>query len=456
MRKTLLLPALLLIAAISACERAGSQAEADRTAATASADRPCAEHGVLEAICTKCNPKLAPIFQSKGDWCAEHALPESVCPLCHPERGGRPLMDVAAGDTGDLPPPHGMRVKLASPALADEAGIRVVASRAGGDESVVLATASIVADNARSALVNVRVAGVIRAYKVEVGALVREGQPLAEIESAEMADAQARLQSAAAREEATQAARQREQRLHERGISSEKDAQAAEQAHREAQAELAAAAAALALIGATDGVSGRYDLLAPISGTLTRRNFTVGALVHGEDPIFEIMDTGVLWVEIDVPEALIHRVAPGQRVLVEVDGIGERTFETAVRSVSPAVDPSTRTVRARAPLDNAEGALRANTYARARIYTPSGGAAALVPRAAVQDAKGTSIVFVPVGAGEYETRHVALAPSDTPLLAVTAGLRPGELVVAEGSFFLKTETLKESIGAGCCDVGEAR
>jgi len=161
-------------------------------------------------------------------------------------------------------------------------------------------------------------------------------------------------------------------------------------------------------------------------------------------------------VEIDVPEALIHRVAPGQRVLVEVDGIGERTFETAVRSVSPAVDPSTRTVRARAPLDNAEGALRANTYARARIYTPSGGAAALVPRAAVQDAKGTSIVFVPVGAGEYETRHVALAPSDTPLLAVTAGLRPGELVVAEGSFFLKTETLKESIGAGCCDVGEAR
>ena len=41
-------------------------------------------------VCTKCNPKLVPVFQAKGDWCAEHGFPESFCPICHPERGGRP------------------------------------------------------------------------------------------------------------------------------------------------------------------------------------------------------------------------------------------------------------------------------------------------------------------------------------------------------------------------------
>src|SRR5213594_1489452 len=45
----------------------------------------CKEHGVLEAVCTKCNPALIAVFKAKGDWCEEHGFPESVCPICHPE-----------------------------------------------------------------------------------------------------------------------------------------------------------------------------------------------------------------------------------------------------------------------------------------------------------------------------------------------------------------------------------
>lgn len=41
------------------------------------------EHGVAKALCTRCNPKLAPVFKAKGDWCPEHARPESQCSLCH-------------------------------------------------------------------------------------------------------------------------------------------------------------------------------------------------------------------------------------------------------------------------------------------------------------------------------------------------------------------------------------
>jgi len=46
----------------------------------------CAEHGVPEDECGRCNAKLAAQFQKKGDWCKEHDRPDSQCFICHPEK----------------------------------------------------------------------------------------------------------------------------------------------------------------------------------------------------------------------------------------------------------------------------------------------------------------------------------------------------------------------------------
>ena len=45
----------------------------------------CAEHGVPESVCSRCNPSLVPAFKATGDWCAEHGLPESQCLACNPD-----------------------------------------------------------------------------------------------------------------------------------------------------------------------------------------------------------------------------------------------------------------------------------------------------------------------------------------------------------------------------------
>ena len=45
----------------------------------------CDEHGMPEAICVKCNPKLAEDFKKNGDWCKDHDRPDSQCFVCHPE-----------------------------------------------------------------------------------------------------------------------------------------------------------------------------------------------------------------------------------------------------------------------------------------------------------------------------------------------------------------------------------
>src|SRR4051794_31932092 len=45
----------------------------------------CVEHGMPEAECAQCNPKLAAKLKKEGDWCKKHNRPESQCVLCHPE-----------------------------------------------------------------------------------------------------------------------------------------------------------------------------------------------------------------------------------------------------------------------------------------------------------------------------------------------------------------------------------
>jgi len=78
-----------------------------------------------------------------------------------------------------------------------------------------------------------------------------------------------------------------------------------------------------------------------------------------------------------------------------------------------------------------------------------------VPRSALQEVDGIHVVFVEVAAGEYEARRVAARPAarHPELVAIGAGLRAGEPVVTTGSFLLLTETLRESLGLGCCEVG---
>ncbi len=424
-------------------------AESEGSLAETTEDGICSEHGIPESVDTKCHPKLIPAFQSKGDWCAEHGFPESYCPICHPDKA------MKTADAAGSGPPDGLHVKLQSADIASEVGIETAKALPGGEAGTILATATIVADNAKSALVNLRVPGVIRAFKVELGSRVATGDPLASIESASVGEGRAKLLAARARVSVADSTYRREKQLFDMGVTSRKDFQAAGQSLEEARAELASASATLGMIGTETGEAGIYELRAPIAGVITQRNFTVGTLVDEADPLIEIMDTSLLWADIDVPESRAPLVSAGKRVVLKVDGLPDREFEGTIRYVAPAVDPRTRTVKARAALDNREGVLRANMYAQARIFADVGSSSVAIPRAALQEAGGGQIVFVPVSPGDYMTRRVRVLPSDGGMVAVTEGLQAGETVVTTGSFLLKTETLKESIGAGCCDNVES-
>lgn len=477
--------ALVLVFAALACERGAQHADAPRERAGAAHEREaaaadhqdaaaadqeaaaapvadwCAGHRVPESACTLCNPSLIPEFKARGDWCAEHELPESICPLCHPDRVRPPAGALAphggeAGPGGT--PADGTRIKVATGAAARTAGFETSAAAAAQVAPTVEATAVLVGDPARMAVVNARVPGVVRRIAADIGTRVVSGATLAVIESAEVAADVSMLAAARARVEATQAACRREEALFDRGISSARAVEKAREEWAAARAEVEALGAALDLAGAGADAPGRQVLISPITGIVTERHAVLGKFVDPAESLFAIVDPAVLWAEIDVPEADAARVRPGQSVEITVGAGGASpapALAATLTYVAPIIDPATRTARARARLDNRDGLLRANTYARARIFVEADSGVVLVPRSALQEVNGVHLVFVELSAGEYETRRVVARPAarHPDLIAIGAGLRPGEAVVTTGSFLLLTETLKESLGLGCCEVG---
>ena len=420
------------------------------TAASVSEGAFCQEHGVLEAVCTKCNPALIAVFQAKGDWCQEHGFPESFCPICNPSQGGRPATKIDEDDG----PTDGTKVRFKSQEIVRLSGIEVAKASARPGGSEVAVSAKIVYDSARLAEVNPRAPGVVRAVQADIGTSVRQGSPLAVIESADLGGDQARVQASRSRVRLAETNYARSRQLHEEGIGAEKDAQAARQELDAAQAELAAAESGLAMIGGVAEGPPRYSLTAPIAGVVTKRHATVGRMVHLDEVLFEIVDTSRMWAEVQIPETHLPRVRIGQEVKLTVQGLENQEFSGPLSYVAPQIEPQTRTATGRVSLANPDGVLRGNMFASARIAAGEGGSSVVVPRTALQHAKGAHLVFVRMAEDLFEARRVQPGMMDGDVVAVRGRVAPGDDVATVGSFLLLTETLKESIGAGCCEVEE--
>jgi len=435
---------LLAISGGAACgDRRGAERKAEPTAAIDGAM--CAEHGVLEAICTKCNPKLIPVFQAKGDWCEAHGFPESVCPICHPERGGKPAAEVS----GDDAPADGTKVRMKTADAARLAGIATVpaASRVGGAHLEVVATIGY--DARRRAEINPRSPGVVRVLHVDVGDMVTAGAPLATIDSAAVGTERSRLAAASARMRTAEQNHARAVKLHASGVAAETDVLAALQELEAARGERAAATAETGLVGG--GAGNGYVVRSPLAGTVVARGATIGHVVDSDDLLFEIVDVASMRADLEVPESDLQRVRAGSEVTIAIDGLADRTFAGRIDYVSPAIDRATRTATARVQLPNPDGVLRANMFGRAAIALGAARPTVMVPRAALQRVGDVALVFVATAPGEYEARRVTLGRTEGEQVELSAGVVAGEAVVTVGSFLLKTETLRGSIGAGCCE-----
>ena len=367
-------------------------------------------------------------------------------------RGGSPVGERGAA-AGPVTAPAGARPLALAPAVQEKNPVRVARvelTRLGGDVQVV---GTVAFHEDHFAVVGPLVAGRISRLGAGVGDLVRRGEVLAEIESAEVGQARADLVAARARSAAAEANLRRETELAEKKISSSREREVANAQAVTEQAGVRAATMRLRAIGLSPSdieqldrgdAAGQVPIRAPIGGTIIERRVTLGQAVERATDAFKIADTSQVWVTLDLYEKDVGRVHAGQEVEMWTDARPGESFRGHVAFIVPVIDEATRTAKVRLEVPNPNGALQAGQLVTARVLADSARDAAevlAIPRSAVEQLEGKTVVFVKNGDG-FERRSVIIGSSGGDRVEIRKGLVPGELVAVEGAFLLKSELLR--------------
>ncbi len=187
-------------------------------------------------------------------------------------------------------------------------------------------------------------------------------------------------------------------------------------------------------------------LRAPFSGVVIKYNVGEGQTVGTEDELFTIADLSTVWIQANIYERDIAAIRKGLTVPVTLGAYPGRTFNCLTTYVGDVLDPKTRTARARCEVANPEGLLKIDMFATLLIPSPTGRDAVMAPKTAIQTVNDRSIVFVKVGDTEFTKRDVETGAIDGDRVEIKSGLKPGELLVANGSFQLKSILLRAQIG----------
>ena len=313
------------------------------------------------------------------------------------------------------------------------------------------ANGTITYDANRVSVVAPRVEGRVMTVRVDLGDYVREGSAVAVMSSPEIGQTQGEVERARVGLDVARQNYEREKRLYEQSISSQKEMLEAEGTYKSAQAEYTSTVARLRALGASPGEGGTFALVTPIAGTVVERNVTPGQIAGPETNLFTVADLRRLWITVDVYESDLARVRKGAAAHVTPQALPDETFRGRVTYAGGIVDPASRTFKVRVEVNNAALRLRPGMFARVRIETPTAAPAIgplVVPELAVQELNGRQVVFVPgVQPGQFLARTVTLGPrAGGGMVAIAQGLQPGERIVVKGAFQLKAELTKGTFG----------
>src|SRR6476620_801964 len=335
---------------------------------------------------------------------------------------------------------------------------------------VVAATGKILVPEDRVAVIGpVNEGRIVRLYAGQ-GTRVRKGQKLADLESADidqaeadylkaLADHENARRSSAAEIKLAQENYDRAKLLYEQRITAGKNLQAAEHDLEVAKAAaensingtnaaLIAARRHLLILGlkdsAIDSLSKRTDLASvfslnsPIDGIVVERNATVGASVGTDANLFKIIDLSRVWIDANVFEKDLQQVRPGQEVKLTVPAFPGSTFSGRVILINSVLDPDTRTVKVRTEVANPDGRLKPDMFANVQIVTALNRTAISIPQSAVLNDEGKSVVFVAEGNG-YKKRQVQPGIQNNDRVEIVDGLNAGDKVVVKGNYLLLQE-----------------
>ncbi len=300
------------------------------------------------------------------------------------------------------------------------------------------------------AFVGANIAGRIQKLFVNENDLVREGMPLAILESATIANLVAEFLESTVAFALADADYKRKQKIATENILSEKVLMESQAELRVAEARLFGAQskcfgagftkADLEKIKATpDSAVTRVLIRANLSGVVAKRFVTLGDYVEPNKPLFQIVRLDEVMLIGNVFEPEFGKVRVGQSVEVKFGAFHSETFVGKIHSVGAIVNEITHALPVRVLLPNPHHKLKPSMHAEMSITIQSEQPELVVPSRAIGIDGERRVAFVQQSDTTFEARYIKLAEETSTFSVVVEGLNEGDKIATQNIFFLKSQ-----------------
>ncbi|MES1177242.1 MAG: efflux RND transporter periplasmic adaptor subunit [Myxococcales bacterium] len=296
-------------------------------------------------------------------------------------------------------------------------------------------------DETKAARIGVPLAGRVTQVFAELGQPVEKGAPLFAVASADLAALHVEQSKAKVDVESAKNVLDRTKAIVEARALPEKEAVAASQQLRQAELSYGVASSKLQSLDITSKSENEFVVHAPRAGRVVEKNVLPGQeLTPGaETALMLVADLSTVWVVADLFESDSDGVAPGVPARVTITSIPGLVIDSKVEMVSAVVDAERHTVPVRVRLDNADGRLKPNTYAKMQFQASTPPGSVEVAAGALVSDGSKQYAYVKNAAGRFVKRDVVAGAVRDQRVVVFKGIAPGETVVSKGAILLDNQ-----------------
>ncbi len=196
-------------------------------------------------------------------------------------------------------------------------------------------------------------------------------------------------------------------------------------------------------LGSTANAQGLVTITAPISGTVTSRDVSVGqSLQDAGGKLMTIINDGRIFATANIYEKDLGLIKNGQQIRVKVASLPNQSFEGKITQIATSVQGETRVVPVQAEISNPSGLLKPGMFAELEVITAKTAASILaIPTSAVVDANGKKVVYVQNG-NAFQAADVTFGRTTGDLIEVKTGLFAGDMVVTQRGTQLYAQSLR--------------
>ncbi len=271
-------------------------------------------------------------------------------------------------------------------------------------------TGAVFPDVAREVPVISLANGRVVDIKARLDDYVKKGDLLIKVQSPDVAGAFDTYLKAVNDERMNNMQYVRSQTLFDHGAISQSMLEQAEDAEKDAQADLTAAEEQLKTLGVDKShPSSIVNVYAPISGLIIAQNVTqaaaAGVNLSGSATAFTIADLSSVWIVCDVYENDIPKITLGQSAQIRLVAYPDKVLAGRVSDIGPVLDPSIRTAKVRIEIPN-PGVLKLGMFVTATFQSKTKETHAVVPAPAVLHLHDRDWVFVPAGGNQFKRVEV--------------------------------------------------